>query len=594
MCLNSFRPIVFQVISVDYPIFFNKYIDMKDLEQVPFFMDLESLAGEISMDDINMQFRSLLSSVFSPSDFVDAIKNSMIRLNTDLSNPAYIEKVFAEMQIHKRHVKEYKLLKKKIKNKQESEEDKQRFEFLQVLLDRSSGMNTGRVEGYKKPILSNDELSQINADRVFLRSLKFTPTDAFEIAEISRSKWVKPLQVECYNIDRKKLIELGKDKIRKNQTINIASIHGASHSMALLVTCLNKNIDVDFYYHADLEMEMKDELNYVRHVVLNILANRKIPLVIVKRGENVKDIFYHRGAFPTVFKRWCTNLFKVSVFKELMFDLWGDMLFATKPLGSKALSYRVAKRASTIEILKARGGSLDANERDEMDRLKDDIESGDLDGVELASVIQRLAMLSERETLDSIIEKFDNELKYKIEYTKSGRPSYSSTGKHALIANMIGIQSHQSISRSHLNPYPTMSDMSERGLLVFNIMPVYRVPLPYQTHPDYDPEKKETYNLILLKEIGAMRNVNERRWGRHGCVCCNFAGWPFFQFLKENDPDEWHRAIEIRDQANKKYFEEGKGKTTKYEIYRIGHEITKEAMEKYKEETGKDLTESPF
>jgi hypothetical protein len=482
-------------------------------------------------------------------------------------------------------------LRKIEKERDLSSAEKSEKERLEAIVESAAGLMSGRVLGYKLPEdQSPKKMQEIKEFREYIASLKYTPDDAYEIEGFSTSAWQKPLKVECYNITRQSLQELGERKFHAGEVIKYASIHGASHSIAMIVTLINEGFDVDFYYHANLEMEMDNELDYVRYVLLNVLKDKHLPLVIVSRGESLHDCFYHHGAFPTIFKRWCSEFFKIAPLKALLHDLWDHLVYDDVPLGDRSVENRKAK----LETIKAKldtSGRLDDASVDRMFKLKQRKNAKSERNKATEAEIEEYTKLDEIWQDMTTEKQLMLEVEHKKEFTRNFALSQTWRGESLVVMQYIGIQQHQSTGRKKMNPTAVVSDMTDKDLIVFDTLPVFKPYGELTKNKDYDPAKPETFNKLLINSIGAQQNPNETEMGRHGCLVCPFAGPWFFEWLKNNRPDLHAKACMIRDWSNEKYGDPAKGN---YIVYRLGKEISKTAIREYEERTGKKLTESPF
>lgn len=511
----------------------------------------------------------------------------------ELKDRSFLQGEYEAMVEQERMKERLEQLKKK---KAPSHVEAREMQMLESKLKKtiSGGMNTGRVEGYTLPDLTEEDLDEIERDRQYLRSLSFPPDDYFEIDinELRREglyggshvDWIKPLKVECYNITKEELIEVGKNAIANQELVKILSYHGASHSQGLLLSALEEGIEFDFIYHANLEMEMNDELEYVKYMVLEVLGDRKLPLVIITRGEDLETIFYEKGAFPTIFRRWCTIFFKIIPYKLLFKYLWYPFIKEVVRYSAGDLRRKEKYLEKCLERYEEIG-EFTGGDDSLLSRLDTKRREEGLDPEEKST----RKRLMEKKRISINIQKLPREIELGVKVTDTGRISRTWNGRRLLVLQYLGIQSHQSEGRKNMNPFPTLSEMSTETLLVYEVLPTFIVPEDFKREHAGEYEKAEDFNLILVKEAGAFQNPNERRFGRHGCLICPFSGWEFFQYLKEECPELHERAITLRNKTFEKYFE---GK--EYEIYRLGKEISETAMEKYEERTGKELTESPF
>lgn len=126
------------------------------------------------------------------------------------------------------------------------------------------------------------------------------------------------------------------------------------------------------------------------------------------------------------------------------------------------------------------------------------------------------------------------------EYFSSQVPDNEQT----VILQFLGIQSFHSPARSEMIPEPTISDLSLEKMLV------------YQSLPVFDLSEKETDLLIKSgsKRLGKkiIKNYNECEFGRHGCITCSYAGWRYYQHLRENYPKEYEYVIKLRDVSSER------------------------------------------
>lgn len=482
-------------------------------------------------------------------------------------------------------------LKKAAKDRELSASESAEMERLAIEIERTAGMESGRTTGYKLPTdLSPHKLAEIDEFRKYLVSLHYKPDDVYTIEGHSTSAWQLPMKVECFNITREQLRQLGERKFHEGRIIKYASVHGASHSIALIAAIIEEGLDVDFYYHANLEMEMPNEYDYVKYVMLHVLKDKKLPLVVVSRGESLHDIFYAKGAFPTVFKRWCTDLLKIAPVKACMHDLWDYLIYDEIEYGDEAIENRKQALAKLV-------AELDASKRlDDLqvERLKLLRRKKNAKAERNKATEEELAEFARLNAIwqQMITEKqLRLEIQTKKKHTRNLNISKMWRGQSIVIMQMLGIQHHQSPGRSRMIPTPVVSGITAEDFIVFDTLPVYR---PFGKHladPDYNPDEPETFNVVLMKAIGAKLNPNLARFGRHGCSICPFSGVFFFQHLKDTESAMHARAIEIRDWSNEKY-----GDPTKepYVVFRLGKEFSLDAMKKYEERTGVKITESPF
>lgn len=116
--------------------------------------------------------------------------------------------------------------------------------------------------------------------------------------------------------------------------------------------------------------------------------------------------------------------------------------------------------------------------------------------------------------------------------------------EQAVLLQFLGIQAFHSPSRSEMIPEPTISDLSLEKMVV------------YQSLPVFDLSEKETDLLIKSgsKRLGKkiIKNCNECEFGRHGCITCSYAGWKYYQHLKENYPKEYDYVIKLRDASSER------------------------------------------
>lgn len=482
-------------------------------------------------------------------------------------------------------------LKKIEKERDLSSAEKSEMERLAALVESAAGLMSGRVLGYKLPKdLTPEKLKKIEEFRQYLSSLKYTPDDMYEIEGFSTSAWQKPLKVECYNITRKQLQELGERKFHDGEIIKYASIHGAAHSVAMIAALIKEGFDVDIYYHANLEMEMDNELDYVRYVMLEVLKDKHLPLVIVSRGETLHECMYHHGAFPTIYKRWCSDFFKLAPLKAFIHDLWDHLVYDDVSLGDRAIENRKTKLEGVRASLDA-SGRLDDTTIEKMLKLKQKKNAKSERNKASEAEIEEYSKLDEIWQNMTTEKQLTMEIQHQKEFTRNLALSQTWRGESIVVMQFIGIQQHQSVGRSRMTATPVVSDMTDKDLIIFDCLPVFKPFGVYTKDPEFNPANPETFNAVLRNVIGVKQNPNEAQWGRHGCLDCSFSGWEFFQRLKKVRPDLHAKAIMIRDWANEKYGDPSK---EKYVVYRLGKEISKSAIRNYEAETGEKLTESPF
>jgi len=520
-----------------------------------------------------------------------------------------------------------------------TEEDKLELQDLQEFLALRSGMNSDRTEGYKLP--DKVDFDDIQKERDFLRGLendpklKIEPDDVF-LADPGTADWYKPIKFECYNTNRNELKQLGKKHIENQEPIKILSVHGASHSVSMVLACLKYGIPFDFLYHANLKMEMNDEYEYVKYVYLHALKDKKLKLVIATRGETAEDTYYMKGKFPVIVSRWCTSLFKLVPYKVMFDDLWGDVIYEPKPIVNIdaikeregeliAISKDRDPRLTELEVerlkilsrkknSKRAGPLMQKRVNDLTDMLKDKkLAQSKID--EINKEIEDLAFkikdriyltvdeMNEFQDLKELQERarratqLKKEIVTKLEYTPTGQLSTTWNKKKIMIMNFLGIQAHQSPGRGAMWPYASLGELSNAKLLVFNVMPVWKPYKDYISMKGYNPESPETFNHLIREEsfdqarktLGILRNPNEREFGRHGCKGCIFAGWPFFLYLKQNSRyrELYESILRLRESSWKKYYSD-KPEYKGYTVFRLGKEISKDDVKRL------GLTESPL
>lgn len=325
----------------------------------------------------------------------------------------------------------------------------------------SDGMNSGRGCHYKIPKNDKKTLALIKKDRAYIKTLIPEPDEVFEIKRPKGKNGFKGFKVSIYGSTKAKLQKIIQKRLDAKEPVFVGSYHGASHSFAMLNVVIKEKLPLDFLFYADVPIEMEGETDQVIYTA-RILHN--VPLVLIQTKDDPLWVFYKKKAFPTKFKRWCTNEFKLIPYKFVL----------------SALIRPLIKRGMKVPIFQ-----------------------------------------------------------------------------------YLGIQAFQSDSRSKMNPYPSLSKLSNETFKIFDINPVF----PFD----------EEFNKETIKCVGGIQSCNERQYGRHGCLVCVFSGWRWFQHLKETEPEKYEYALKLREASCRYQVEEGTRQANKpYIVYRMSKKALKE------------------
>lgn len=377
------------------------------------------------------------------------------------------------------------------------------------IVTESQGIMSERGEHYAFPDNSPADLAKIKEDRDFLKGLTFQPKDEFkitqkgELLEETRSNQARkkhdwlPFKYKLYRIDRNKINKIAKE-VLAGRLLRMASIHGATHSVAELITILDEKIPFDFCYYSNIPTEQDGELEYVLYYTQEIL---KVPLVMGVPQNTAMEYYYQVGRYPTQFARWCTDRMKLEPIRRFfnMFFLSnvepGNHIDILQFLGMQA--FQSAGRAS-----------LDPKPTPSMLSVPQPYQRVPYPSCQVYDTGQNIGGLKKYQVINW--------------------PVYEDTG--------ILIPMNEWHKRE-----PELSIMR-----VFDTLPVF-----YLSHED---------DLDLLESVCAIRNPNEREFGRHGCVLCPFADWRYYHQIRTNYKKLYKYITIVKNEASRAQIEKEKMK----------------------------------
>lgn len=192
----------------------------------------------------------------------------------------------------------------------------------------TEGQMAGRGEHYALPHNSPQQLADIGRMRAWLQEFAKTreaqPNDHVMIPLKGESEeeldW-KPFIIETYGQYQEHQFkiadveELARDALGYNRLVKIAQVHGADHSLAMILQLIKEKIPFDFVAHNDVPNEMPDELEFVKYAYLYAL---KMPLLLIRLQNTAEEYLYNKALLMSDRARWCTNEWKIRPFKKFL------------------------------------------------------------------------------------------------------------------------------------------------------------------------------------------------------------------------------------------------------------------------------------
>lgn len=362
-----------------------------------------------------------------------------------------------------------------------------------------SGIMSARGEHYAFPDNSPEQLKAIKEDRTRIKSLGIMPDDEYEIPSYAGTvyDW-KPFKVELYGITRDKIATIRDSVFSTGRLLRQASIHGASHSVAMMLKLLDNDIKFDYAYYTNLPNEMIDEREYVLYYVRHVL---KVPLVMIVPQNTAEEYFYRKAVFPTMFRRWCTDQMKLDPLRKFL-----------------AVEYfKHLPKNSSFDMLQFLG-----------------MQGFQSPGRAALSPKPSPSMLSIPQPFTRIppatceVHESGNLKGYPVKMNVINWPVDRQTGQLTSVDAMI------------------QGRKDGRVMRIFDMLPVY-----YLSHED---------DLDLIRNASIIRNPNEREFGRHGCVLCPFADWRYYHQLRTKYKKLYQICVDRRYEASRRQIEEGKRK----------------------------------
>jgi 3'-phosphoadenosine 5'-phosphosulfate sulfotransferase (PAPS reductase)/FAD synthetase len=377
----------------------------------------------------------------------------------------------------------------------------------------SLGVMSQRGEHYKVPVLDPANVARIEANRNYIRGLNIQPDDSFKIpwavegkteeTEDYFYKW-KPHLVELFGIDRAGLDNIANDVIRTKRLARIVSIHGAEHSVAMLIMLLELHIPFDFCYYTELPTEQMDEYDYVKYYV-QALANIfkvKIPLVVVVPQDDAETYYERSAMYPREDKRWCTLKMKLNPYKKLL----------------KEIFYEKLEPGDYVDILQFLG-----------------MQAFQSEGRASLNPYATPSFLSLPPPYEETPEEKERKKREKEEKAKAKQNQ--ALGERVMRGGKEWLANWPSTDMNQWQRLMQNGTITNRSVMrVFDMLPVFKL-----SHED---------DLAMLARHDIKRNPNSEFFGRHGCMLCPFASWQYYHQLKLSYPKIYARACQIRDMAS--------------------------------------------
>jgi 3'-phosphoadenosine 5'-phosphosulfate sulfotransferase (PAPS reductase)/FAD synthetase len=311
----------------------------------------------------------------------------------------------------------------------------------------------------------------------------------------------KPHRVELYGINRDGLDKIARDAIATKRLVRIASIHGAEHSVAMLITLLEQGIPFDFCYYTELPTEQMDEYDYVKYYVqaLAMKFGRIIPLVVVVPQDSAETYFERKAIYPREDKRWCTMALKLNPYKKLLKDIF----------------YNKLEPGDYVDILQFLG-----------------MQAFQSEGRASLNPYATPSFLS----LPPPYEETPEEKERKRQ-AKAKQKQNQALGERVMRGGKEWLANWPSTDMNQWQRLMQNGTLPNRTIMrVFDMLPVFKF-----SHED---------DLAMLERHGIKRNPNSLFFGRHGCVLCPFASWEYYHQLKMTYPEIYAEACKIRDMAS--------------------------------------------
>jgi len=369
-----------------------------------------------------------------------------------------------------------------------------------VEYEPGSGIMSQRGEQYAFPANDPAILAEIKEDRKYVKGLKTEPDETYEIPSLNGRKYEwKPHRVELYGITHDKIERIRDDVFSSGRLLRQASIHGASHSIAMLVTLLKEKIPFDYCYYTNLPNEMIDEREYVLYYTRHVL---KVPLIVIVPQNTAEEYFYRRQVFPTQFRRWCTDLMKLDPLRRFLKIEYLDQL----------------PKNSSFDMLQFLG-----------------MQAFQSPGRAAMSPKPQPSMLS-------VPQPFKKVPSPTCEVYESGK-------QMGTIMNINVVNWPVDRGTGQFTGIEDLKDMRARNgrrvMRVFDMLPVF-----YLSHED---------DMAIIRNKKIIRNPNEREFGRHGCLLCPFADWHYYHQLRTTPRYKhlYEECVKRRYAASQQQIEKG-------------------------------------
>lgn len=416
----------------------------------------------------------------------------------------------------------------------------------------SQGIMSNRGEHYKFPMITDETLQVIEMDREYINGLNITPDESFPVK--NKVSTYADHEIELFGISRNDIDNIFQNARKNNRLIRIASVHGATHSFAMAASLKAWNIPFDFCYYSNLPSEVPGEREYVLYYIRFVLG---LPLVVAvpqisdktKYESTSLEYFTRSRMLPNMRKRWCTMRMKLFPYQDFLISEFynkldqGEYLDIVQFLGMQAFQS------------KGRAALSPKPTPSNLSWPYSYFKYFEAKGAKGKKIYDECG--------DALVY-----INWPIKVMVNGKPKVLFTPEERRI-DMIDWKTVQPVT---LKEWRSV-DPETPVMRIFDMLPIHHL-----SHNE---------DLEIVENLGAIRNPNEREFGRHGCILCPFADWHYYHNLRKNRPDLYEIAATLRDACGSLQVEEG-SKPKGWTWYQFGGKDFKKIMEKsgYTDEKG--------
>jgi len=376
-----------------------------------------------------------------------------------------------------------------------------------------------RLPQFPASIPGSPVLAKIQEDRIRLRGMNIQPTETYQLemmdqnipeskmgTDIPTTPGAKqrynylPATVSMYGINGDALSKIRNKAVETHRLVRIASVHGASHSVGMVIALKKNNVQFDFAYYSHIPNEMIDEAEYVIYYTQAL----KIPLVMITLNNSAVEYFYRAQMWPSGPKRWCTLNMKLKPYKRFLSAIFlGDVTW-----------------------------------RDPKDNMLKRLDTPyKLNGGQYIDIVQFLGLQGWQSPGRAAIGFGPNPSFLSVP------PPYKTFGQAGIKKNKAMGDVVKRGTKEYIENWPStnIKDLlatypNDPVMRVFDMMPSFRF--------EYDDD------IRMINQEGLMQNPNEREFGIHGCLCCPFRDFFYYHQLRQFYQDEYAKAIARRDAAS--------------------------------------------